>query len=809
MIYDSDGSVTDMLLGSGASDPTGCLQSGVTESVDGITPQAQIQHAILILNGRCTGPQPEKQLQMQYQLERAFGRILGLGWSQTNDNVFTGSPAPTHDQALNWPIMHPIDIVCGAYTYQCLPQPFTLRPDDISSLEQLYFIPQGQAAPGKVASWSNAGGTYGHVYFPNGQGMEGVNVVVRRRPPFSNAVEPWQTASSVTGYSFRSQSATSVVAPGTSAAASVGSPYGEWEGYWRIQSVPIMPSADFNDLIVSTEPVNPLYTGPYALGAQAGNTINPSGAPQTQVTQYLASYRDGMVEFTPDDAAATCPAQADGTDYAPAGVPQGGWWTGALCGYLHQAWTSIPVKANRTLTVEVTALDEHGMLSMTKAMPVLGAWNSTDATGTLPTVASAPTAFNSLSVAMTTMHLQSSAATASFRIAIADQRGAGRPDFAYQARALYADSVTPASIAADGGTVTITGMGFRQGNVVLVNGVNAVVTSWTPTSIVATVPALHDLGLSRATLATITVKDLSTGGSSAMTGALSYAAPVEALHLIGAPTGSVPAGSVAATSFSVKAIAPDGFTPIVGEAVSFVASGAGAALSPCASTTCTVLTNSAGIASAAVTPATQGTIILTATGRSGTATATFTATAAKNVMQVVSAPPSTVYMGDAGDAIFSVRIMTSDGSAPVAGQPVTFSVASGAMFATCGMATCTVLTDSTGTALAAVSVTAPGQVHLLATADAGTAAAIFSAVQRVRSVTGVAPVLYLAEGANFNWVPQVVVADSSASTSGVPVSWTNSPGLHFLRGILHIERNRSCLVTGSCRTSGCGRRSPG
>lgn len=38
IIYDSDGSVTDLLLGNGASDPTSCLQNGVTESVDSIVP---------------------------------------------------------------------------------------------------------------------------------------------------------------------------------------------------------------------------------------------------------------------------------------------------------------------------------------------------------------------------------------------------------------------------------------------------------------------------------------------------------------------------------------------------------------------------------------------------------------------------------------------------------------------------------------------------------------------------------------------------------------------------------------------------
>ncbi|HZY62839.1 MAG TPA: hypothetical protein VFE38_09955 [Edaphobacter sp.] len=147
VIYDTNGSVTDLLLGNGASDPSGCRQNAVTESVDSIVPSGYIQHAVLILNGRCTGPAPEQQLQMQYQLVRAFGRILGLGWSQTNDNIFTGTPAPTYYQALNWPIMHPIDIICGPYTYQCLPQPFTLRPDDLSALAMLYSIPRNQALP--------------------------------------------------------------------------------------------------------------------------------------------------------------------------------------------------------------------------------------------------------------------------------------------------------------------------------------------------------------------------------------------------------------------------------------------------------------------------------------------------------------------------------------------------------------------------------------------------------------------------------------------------------------------------------------
>jgi hypothetical protein len=156
VIYDSDGSVTDMLLGGGASSPAECRQNAVTESVDSIAPAGLIQHAILVLNGRCTGPAPEQQFEMQYQLERAFGRVLGVGWSQTNDNVFTTTPQPTTAQALHWPIMHPIDIVCGPYTYQCLPQPFTLRDDDVGAIAMLYPMAATPAAPGKIWSYQQA-----------------------------------------------------------------------------------------------------------------------------------------------------------------------------------------------------------------------------------------------------------------------------------------------------------------------------------------------------------------------------------------------------------------------------------------------------------------------------------------------------------------------------------------------------------------------------------------------------------------------------------------------------------------------------
>ena len=125
VIYDTDGSVTDLLLGSGASDPVACRQNAVTESVDDIQPDGHIHHALLLLNGRCVGSAAEQLTQMQYQLTRAFGRVLGLAWSQLNDNVFTAATTVTADQETYWPLMHPLDVLCGPYSYQCMQNPFT------------------------------------------------------------------------------------------------------------------------------------------------------------------------------------------------------------------------------------------------------------------------------------------------------------------------------------------------------------------------------------------------------------------------------------------------------------------------------------------------------------------------------------------------------------------------------------------------------------------------------------------------------------------------------------------------------------
>lgn len=674
VIYDSDGSITDMLLGAGASSPSGCRQNAVTESVDSFSTDGHIQHAVLVLNGRCTGPAPEQQLQLQYQLMRAFGRVIGLGWSQTNDNVFTGTPRPTYQQALYWPIMHPIDIICGPYTYQCLPSPFTLRDDDVSGLGLLYPV-GGTAPPGKTTTLARATQVRGTITFPNGQGMQGVNVVVHRREAFWDYPETWESVSGVTGYLFRRNNANPVslhlpAAP----TAGMGSVDPSLEGQFNIARVPLYDWEGWQNVVVSTQPVNPLYIGAYAVGPYEANAVLPSGSANTQNGIGMTPF--GVYQYTNaiGDAAGACDTSADGTESSPAPVAATGWWTGNLCSYGHSAWTQFAVQPQRTFTVEVTAQDEYGQATASKALPVIGLWSSSDAAGTQPSVAAAATAFNSSVNGMTTLTAQTGtgAQPNSLRMAIADQRGDGRPDYAYQARILYADSIAPASVPSFGGAVTIAGMGFRPGNIVLVNGIAATVSAWTANTITAVVPSLH---ASTAIAADVTVRDLVSGATATMSGALNYAAPQPTLVLVSAPSGQVFTGTPSSVPFAVQLLQGDGVTPIAGAAIDLSLTAGQARFDACGAGTCTLLTGAQGKIATTITPLAAGPVtLLASSGVGGTVTASFTALAR---LQSLTALNADLYIAAGGHVDWPLQVLATDNAAPVGGTPVQWSANSG------------------------------------------------------------------------------------------------------------------------------------
>ena len=718
VIYDNDGSITDLLLGSGASEPSSCRQNGVTETVDSFDPAGYILHGILVLNGRCTGAAPALQLELQYQLMRAFGRVLGLAWSQTNDNVFTGTPTPTYAQAMNWPIMHPLDIICGPYTYQCLPFPFQLRPDDIASMVAVYPIAQNATlTAGKQPSLADAHAVLGHVYFPTGEGMAGVNVLVRREPGGSTLFDTWYEASAVSGANFRSTNTSPFVAADTSAWGSFGSHDINGMGSYFIAYVPIFANVPWQNVAVSIEPVNPLYSGAHSLGPYAPGDVAPSGSiPAAQISYVNGAFGEAYVDFNVSDAAPACGNGEDGTASAPIQAPSTGWWNGLLCGYGHASYIASNVQPGRSFTIEVTALDASGSATETKAMPVIGLFAPTDSPGSLPSLGFTPAAFQGNAIGTTTLSAETGQLT-SFWFGIADQRGDGRPDYNYQARLFYADNVVPAQIAATGGTITIAGLGFRAGNAVKINGIAATVLRWTANSIVLTAPPMAAVNASNGVAVDIVVSDLSTGATSTMSSALTYTSvPTlpNILRLVSAPASSVYVGDLASVAFAVQVLAPDGVTPVAGQSIVFTASPVGAAVfAACAAaTTCILITDANGMASTGVTPEAAGTLTLQAAEGAVTQTAAFPALAQAGSLQVWIYPSGSMPVGIVAPTPIGIHDF-APGYAPLPGRLVTFSAITGsATFSACSTSPCAVTTDYSGSFVLTVTPTSVGLITI-------------------------------------------------------------------------------------------------
>ena len=155
------------------------------------------------------------------------------------------------------------------------------------------------------------------------------------------------------------------------------------------------------------------------------------------------------------------PWAATETWSAPAPVPSPGDWVGSLSGYGNVSYFLITAQANRTLSVAVTALDETGAPSESKAEPVVGMWTLGDPQGTAPP---ALTELHSIRPTFGMSRLDAQVFSSnSFIIGIADLRGDGRPDYHYHAHVLYGDSVSPPRVPVSGGAITLQGIGFAPG----------------------------------------------------------------------------------------------------------------------------------------------------------------------------------------------------------------------------------------------------------------------------------------------------------------------------------------------------------
>lgn len=668
IVYDADGGLVDLLLGQGASDPDSCQQNAVVGDIDDVHMwNGAIAHATLLLNGRCVGSAPEQMKQMQYQLARMFGRVLGLSWSQANDNVFTAQTTITANQMAYWPLMHPMDVICGDYSYQCVVEPFRLRVDDLNSLASLYPVPEGGVPPGKQGTDVDALWFHGIVYFPTGQGMDWINLTARRAS--NGYMEDWEMAATMTGLEYQQAIGTPV-----NQTAAVNS--GFWgtglDGFFNFRRIPLNGTAD---IYFTTQGINPLYMGDYAIGPYIRPPSALSGSPATVVDWSAQSAGDFPITgyITAGDAASSCDTGADGTESSPAPMDQSGWQQGLLCSWGHSSWWSVPVAAGHTWTMEVTATDETGAASAYKALPVMGVWNAGDASGTEPTVASAAVPLNALSLGTTQMQMAAPDSDSTYRIAVSDLYGAGRPDFTYTARLLYVAGVTPATVGSGGGQIVVTGTGFHQGNQVLVNGVPAQVVSWGATQIVAYVPTMNAAGAQVGVPVDVTVADTDTNGTATMPSALSYTVEPNLLRLVSAPA-ALETGITAAVPLAVRVVASDGMAPVAGETVSLEVVSGSAQLTLCGGiTSCVATTDAQGIVQTTVTGGAAGSVTLQATDVSSGASVQVVLADTDPVRSVFFREPVHYVAAGSGGSWSPVLAAQQDGVL-AAGVPVTWTI---------------------------------------------------------------------------------------------------------------------------------------
>ncbi len=198
------------------------------------------------------------------------------------------------------------------------------------------------------------------------------------------------------------------------------------------------------------------------------------------------------------------------------------------------------------------------------------------------------------------------------RLGIADERGDGRPDYAYEGWVLYADTVSPARLPASGGAIVIRGMGFRSTDTVLVAGQAALITSISPNEITAIAPAAAS-GVTGSV--DVEVDDLPAYYAAAViSGGISYNSGTgDALTLVTAPMGTVSIG--VPEPFTVTALdanqSPAGGVSVVYTLVS------GTASLGCGLTTCTVAATGDGRATLNVTATSSAWSIVTASLTNG------------------------------------------------------------------------------------------------------------------------------------------------------------------------------------------------
>ncbi|MGA7831455.1 MAG: IPT/TIG domain-containing protein [Terracidiphilus sp.] len=591
VIFDADGSVTDALYGEGVSEQHSCQNNGVYVWIDSVNPNGSFAHGIILLNGLCATNANLLEM-MSFELERAFGRLLGLDYAQVNPGAASnGETGGTQ----GWPVMQPLSGLCGSTGGACIPNPTVLRWDDIANLNRLYPITASNLAsfPGKQITAANTISIQGTITFKNGVGMQGVNVVARPLNSSGNPLYQY-TVSYVSGSLFNANRGD----PVTGYDDANGNPLTMWgsnnpsvQGFFDLSGIPLPPGVTAANYQITFEAVNPLYildssVGPYLDGSPA-----PSGTLTPIVLQNLSAGSAETLAVDVADSSAGGSDDAIGSEADPRMLAPSGQWSGRLSQVGQTDWFSFPVRGGRSFTVVTIALDEGGAPSNVKALPALGVWDAFDPVGSAAQ-ASEP-GLDGLATGESWLQVEVSDDDV-VRLGVADERGDGRPDYTYQGWVLYADTVYPQRLPATGGAIVICGMGFRPTDTVLVGGKQALITSISPNEITAIAPASAVSGS-----VDVEVDDLPIYYASAViSSGISYDSGTgDALTLTAAPAGTVAIG--VPQPFSVIALGP-ALTPAGGVSVIYTVTSGSATLA-CGQKSCTVMTSGDGLATMYVT----------------------------------------------------------------------------------------------------------------------------------------------------------------------------------------------------------------
>ncbi len=682
VVYDRDGTVTDALIGQTAGNSENCFSNAVFGGPDNFSTDGHIVHALVVLNGNCA--QSSQQLpEVEYRLVRTLGGVLGLGWSQANVNVLSGKPIATSADYVGFPVMHAADPSPCVPISKCYSnnadQP---KMDDQAALARLYPVTaQNQANfPGKTLLAESTIRIHGSVFFADAydaaaQPMQGVNVVARWIDPATGKPSRAYVATSISGFLFRGNAGN----PANGFVDVNGVNYDKFgtddksvEGSYDLGGLPIPNGAQSAQYQITAEPIDPLFSqtaGPYS-----PYQVQPSGTLQPIVI--TANIGDDLQQDIV--MAGSAIARRDGydpTSYAtPATLPVSGEWVGTIDGYGNGEYFSFSGHADRTIAIDVTALDETGSATQVKAQPVIGMWGISDP-GTFPAPANTFAPMNTF-LSGTTRLTASLLQTTGFRLGIFDQRGDGRPDYRYRARVFYGDTLSSGRVSTEGGPLQLRGFGFRANTVVQVGGTSVPILARGPNRMVVGVPP-HPDGLQD-----VVVTDPSTGATSTMSGALTYGAgPNDLLNVVSGANPAVPLGTMAPFPFVVRVVSSDGLSPIPGATVVF-SSSPPAALAACnGGTACTILSDQSGQASTIIAPLAAGSTYINAQ----LAPASYGASKQVQTIVVASSSALDIAVGDPKvwsllgctlDVPVSVRVLSN--GVPLGGLTVRYSIAQGA-----------------------------------------------------------------------------------------------------------------------------------